>query len=187
MAKTKISTKKPTTKNVSKKKPVAKKATVKKAVVKKVATKKPAIKKQVRKKTTTARKKSVKQPTTDRYHVLLLHYLPRAATFAVTAIWGLYIVYSNDVSIHLFFETMLWMFLVMATVIAWRWEILGGLLFFGIGLAYFATQWFSAPLLSIMFIGTMLILTGLLFISGRMHHSHGDFDVNVKSYFRKHT
>lgn len=138
------------------------------------------------KKKTPAKKHSTKKTLFDA-HTLFLHYLPRILTFCVTAIWGLYIVYSRDVSIELFYETILWMLLVIATVIAWRWEILGGLLFFAIGLCYFVIQWYSSPVLSLMFIGTMLILTGLLFISGKVHQSHEDFDVNVKKIFGRKT
>jgi hypothetical protein len=57
---------------------------------------------------------------------------------------------------------------VVALVIAWRWEGIGALLFLGLALLYLATMWGRLPMASsYVLIAGPLTLIGVLFLLGR--------------------
>lgn len=53
---------------------------------------------------------------------------------------------------------------VVALVIAWRWEWVGAVLFFGLALSYWVMAWGQFPFVNYLTISGPLLLTGLLFL-----------------------
>ena len=56
--------------------------------------------------------------------------------------------------------------LVIALVVAWRWEWAGGILLIGLGGVYIFLSWSRFPWFTTLIISGPLILTGILFLAG---------------------
>jgi len=54
--------------------------------------------------------------------------------------------------------------IIIATIVAWKWEIIGGCIFLALGLFYIVMTWGKAPILAYLFISGPLFLIGGLYI-----------------------
>ena len=84
--------------------------------------------------------------------------------------WIFFAVASHGFTPVALIESLVPLVVFIATLIAWRWNIAGGLLFMLLGALYICLMWGRTQFVTYIFVSGPLFLTGLLYISAKIDH-----------------
>ena len=94
----------------------------------------------------------------------ILYWLPRICGIALAAFFIVFTFASHGVSVDSLVESSVWLALVIMTIIAWKWEGVGGLIFIAVGLIFIALTYSRATITGYLAVAIPVIITGILFI-----------------------
>jgi hypothetical protein len=78
--------------------------------------------------------------------------------------WSIFVLLSHGFSLVSLIESVVPLIVLIITIIAWRWNVVGGFLFILLGIFYMYITWGRAPLEIYFFVPGPVILAGLLFV-----------------------
>jgi len=94
----------------------------------------------------------------------ILYWLPRICGIALAAFFIVFTFLSHGISIDSLIESSVWLALLVMTIIAWKWEGVGGLIFITAGLIFIALTYNRATAAGYLAVAIPVIVTGILFI-----------------------
>jgi hypothetical protein len=83
--------------------------------------------------------------------------------------WTTFVLLSHGFSLVTLIESIVPVAILAVTIVAWRWNLVGGIAFIAMGLFYIALAWQRMPLPYFFIVPGPFILTGIIFVmAGRM-------------------
>ena len=98
----------------------------------------------------------------------ILYLAPRALAILLVIFWAWLVFASHGISATAAVESITWITILAAAIIAWKWEKIGAAIFITLGVLYIALSWGKATWLAGLFRSGPLILTGILFIASAL-------------------
>lgn len=98
--------------------------------------------------------------------------------------WTIFVLLSHGFTLVSLIESVVPLIVLVVTIIAWRWNLIGGLLFVLLGIFYIYMAWGRMPLSVYFFVSGPVILTGILFILAnteiKIRNSNFEIRNNIK-------
>ncbi len=94
----------------------------------------------------------------------ILYWTPRILAIIITIFWFLFTILSHGLSFVTVVESLIWVILLITTIIAWKYEQIGGIVFIILGLLYVFLAINNLTLITFILVSGPLIITGILFI-----------------------
>lgn len=94
----------------------------------------------------------------------ILNILARVIGIAMTVFYAVFVFLSHGFSVDAFMESIVWLLVLGATLVAWKWRGWGAIFFFSLATAYIAISWPEYSLAAYAFTVLPLALTGLLLV-----------------------
>lgn len=98
----------------------------------------------------------------------ILHWTPRILSILIVIWWILFVFGSHGISVVSLIESIVWIILLVVTLIAWKWERIGGLIFIFLGLLYTVLFWGRGHWTVYLLVSGPLVVTGGLFIADEL-------------------
>lgn len=93
-----------------------------------------------------------------------LYWIPRILGIILVVFWFSFIILSHGFSFTSLVESIVWITILITLLMAWNWELIGGILFFVWGLLYFLFALNKFPISAQLIITLPLVILGVLFI-----------------------
>ncbi len=93
----------------------------------------------------------------------VIHWAPRTLSALLVLFWVFFVFASHGLSIVTLIESVVWIVVLAATIIAWKREEIGAAIFIILGLLYVGLTWTKADWVIDLIVSVPFILTGILF------------------------
>jgi hypothetical protein len=100
----------------------------------------------------------------ESFSAKIIYWLPRIMAIIIVAFFIAFVFLSHGFSAESLVESSVWVVLLLATILAWKWEGWGGLIFIVLGLGYIGLASQRATITALLVVSLPIIITGLLFI-----------------------
>jgi len=98
----------------------------------------------------------------------LIYWLPRIVAILNIIFWFIFVIFSHGISLISIIESIVWLTPLVALIIAWKHEKIGGLIFISLGILSALLMYnklsIDEILALLIFISSPLIITGILFL-----------------------